>query len=199
MAHKNDITKNPLAALAVSPVKTFMQMQQKGESICLLIRKHIVTNLGWSLFFVILLIVPFIVFSEFGREILNTEAFIQSLSAKTQVALVVLWYLISFLYALQNALLWFFNVLIVTNERVIDLDVTWPFHRHVTEAHISQVQDVSFKQGGFIASILNYGNIFVQTAGETQGIEITQAPNPALIHDIITDLVEAAITKNKTV
>ena len=78
----------------------------------------------------------------------------------------------------------------MTNQRLVDLDVTWPFRRFVTETRISQVQDVSFSQGGFISSIFNYGGVYIQTAGVEQNIELSKAPNPALIHDKITDLVQ---------
>ncbi|MCA9390353.1 PH domain-containing protein [candidate division WWE3 bacterium] len=184
-------TTNPLAALALAPVKTFMEVQDKGENVELLIRKHPAVNVPWMIGTVLLAAVPTLLFSPFGLEYLGVSGIIEVVSEKTVNMFILLWYLFVFYYGLQNAILWFFNVLIVTNERVVDLDVTWPFHRAVSETRISQVQDVSFKQGGFLASILNYGGIYIQTAGIEQNIEIRKAPNPALIHDKITDLVAA--------
>ena len=183
-------TRNSLAALAISPIETFMEAQDEGEEVKILIRRHPITNLGWILVTLIALIIPIIVFSDAGITFLGLESILEMFSAKAKQGFVLMWYLWLFLFAVQNALLWFFNVLIVTNERLVDLDVSWPFHRFVTETRISQVQDVSFSQGGFISSIFNYGGVYIQTAGVEQNIELTRAPKPAQIHDRITDLVQ---------
>jgi hypothetical protein len=187
---------NPLTALAVEPTKTFLEVQDKGEEVYLLIRRHAITNTWWVLFFLVVLVAPLIAFSEFGREVLGLAEVFTLFSTKSLVASVIIWYLYVYLFVLQNSLLWFFNVLIITNERIIDLDVSWPFHRFVSEVQLYQIQDVSFRQSGFLSSIFDYGGVHVQTAGSEQNIELRQAPNPALIHDKITDLVQKASQKH---
>jgi len=188
-------SRNPFTALAVDPVAVSLEMQERGETIEMIIRSHVVTNLRWVLFVLFAAIVPLIFYSEFGREQLYTQQFIDMVSTKGQIFFIVMWYVIIGSYAVQSAQLWFFNVLIVTDSRIVDLDVTWPSHRKITEAQLRQVQDVSFTQVGFIANIFNYGDIHVQTAGIKQDIEILRVPDPAFIHDQITDLVQSSIQK----
>lgn len=189
---------NPLTSLAIAPEKTSMEVQEKGETIEILIRRHRVTNVPWIAGAVIAAIVPLVVFSDFGHAYLGLTDILDLFSDTAILATVAIWYLFIAFFALQHALEWFFNVLIVTNERFVDLDVRWPFYRFVAEAHFSQVQDVSFRQGGFAANIFDFGGIFVQTAGREQNIELTKAPNPAMVHDKITDLVQDFHRKSRT-
>ncbi len=189
---------NPLTALAIAPEKTSIEVQQKDETIEMLIRRHRVTNAPWILAAIIGMIVPIVIFSDFGRTYLGLTDIFELFSDTAITAVVGIWYLFIAFFALQHALEWFFNVLIVTNERFVDLDVHWPFYRFVSEAHFSQVQDVSFRQGGFASNFFDFGGVFIQTAGRDQNLEITKAPNPAMIHDKITDLVQDFHRKSGT-
>lgn len=181
---------NPLTSLAVFPIKTKMEVQGDTEKIQLIIRQDLVTNIPRILVSFFIAVVPFVVFSSFGRDSLGADLLLDVVSVQTRTTILIIWYLFLAMYMFQSILLWFFNVLVVTNERIIDLDVSWPFHRVVTEARLEQVQDVSLKQGGLFASVFNYGSIYVQTAGIEQNIEITRCPQPGFVHDRITDFVE---------
>lgn len=187
-------SRNPFTALAVDPVSVSLEMQERDETIELIIRRHVVTNLKWVLIALVAMVIPFIFYSEFGREQLSTQQLLDVVSPKGQVFFTIMWYVLVAFYIVQNAMLWFFNVLIVTDTRIVDLDVIWPFHRKITEAQLRQVQDVTFTQVGFFANIVNYGDIHVQTAGIKQDIEILRVPDPAFIHDQITDLVQSSLT-----
>lgn len=187
-------SRNPFTALAVDPVAVSPEMQEQGETIELIIRSHVMTNLRWVFFAFIAALVPLVVYSDFGREQLYAQRLIDVISTPGQVFFTVMWYVVVASYSLQSSLLWFFNVLVVTNTRIVDLDVAWPSRRSITEADLRQVQDVSFSQVGFIANMFNYGDIHVQTAGIKQDIEILRVPDPAFIHDQITDFVQSSIT-----
>jgi len=186
-------SRNPFTALAVDPVSVSLEMQERDETIELIIRRHVITNIQWIFLVLVAMTVPFIFYSEFGREQLFTQRLIDVVSQKGQIFFLIMWYVIVGFYIVQNAMLWFFNVLIVTDTRIVDLDVIWPFHRKITEAQLRQVQDVSFAQVGLFANIVNYGDIHVQTAGIKQDIEILRVPDPAFIHDQITDLVQSSL------
>lgn len=58
------------------------------------------------------------------------------------------------------------DVWIVTTERIIDVEQRSLFSREVSEFLLSRVQDVTVEVPNFIATLLRYGNIVVQTAGE---------------------------------
>lgn len=182
---------NPFTALAVSPLNVSLEVQEEEEKIELVIRRHIITNAQWLFIAVVFGLIPLFIYSSLGQNILQTQHFINVISLKGQMVFLVLWYVVISLYVLQNIIVWFFNVLIVTDKRVIDLDVSWPFHRAVTEARLTQVEDVSFRQTGFFANIFNYGNVNIQTAGIKQDIEIERIPDPAFVHDKVTDFLHS--------
>ncbi len=50
------------------------------------------------------------------------------------------------------------------------------------------MEDVTAKSGGFFASIFNFGNVFVQTAGTEVNLEFHNIPRPAEVTRIINSL-----------
>mgnify|MGYP001597580778 CR=1 FL=1 len=58
------------------------------------------------------------------------------------------------------------DVWIVTTERIIDVEQRSLFSREVSEFLLSRVQDVTVEVPNLMATLLHYGNIVVQTAGE---------------------------------
>lgn len=71
--------------------------------------------------------------------------------------------------AFVTFVLWFdyyLDVWIVTDERIIDVEQIGMFQREVSEFMLSRIQDVTVEIPGFIATLLRYGNLRIQTAGE---------------------------------
>lgn len=62
---------------------------------------------------------------------------------------------------------WGNDLYIVTNERIIDIDrkPLWTKSQR-REASLGMIQNVRYEQPTFIATLLNYGNVIVPTAGE---------------------------------
>lgn len=185
---------NPLAAYAAKPINTFLEIQDSQEEIEILLRRHVVTNLPWLIITVLLAVAPFILL-RFSNELATTFPSLKLLENFTNAqvgVLQLLYYLIIFYFAFTQFLEWFFNVLVVTNKRIFDVDFHAPLHRNISEAQLEEIQDVRFSQSGFGAVLFNYGNLFIQTAGQRQDIELHFAPNPAKAHDAITDLLGLA-------
>ena len=68
---------------------------------------------------------------------------------------------------LYGFLLWidyWLDVWIVTDERVINIEQKGLFSRSVSELHFYNVQDVTTSVRGVIPTLLNYGDVEVQTA-----------------------------------
>lgn len=58
-----------------------------------------------------------------------------------------------------------FDLIIVTDKRIVDINQYRLFNRKVSEANLAQVQDVASEVKGILGSILHYGTISIQTAG----------------------------------
>lgn len=153
--------------------------QMDNEEILLILRAHPITQLPWILngIFVIILSI-FINFFASGLFSLQ-QLFIFNVGVGAFV----------FGYYWFNYLAWFFNVGIVTNHRVIDVDFHAVIYKEETEARINKVEDITAKIGGYIASLFNFGNVFVQTAGNELNIEFTNVPRPSDVVKIINSVI----------
>jgi len=84
-----------------------------------------------------------------------------------------------------------FDVWIVTNRRIINIEQKGMFVREISELQIDKIQDVTSEVIGVIPSILNFGNVSVQTAGEQEHFEFYQVPDPTGIKNMISHIIHA--------
>lgn len=85
---------------------------------------------------------------------------------------------------------------ILTNERIVDIDQIGFFHRQVSSLRLERIQDVTIITRGFIATFLHFGDIHVQTAGQSREFILKGAPRPQRTKELILRQYELAIEKN---
>lgn len=160
--------------------------QEADEEIILLIRRRFIVNIPWiatGVFFAIL--------GPIFGPILLASLPISPINPIQLAIMLALYLLIVFGFMLTKFTLWYFHVGIVTNKRIKDIDIHGVLFKDIAEAKIQDIQDVKYSQVGFLPSLFNFGDIFVQTAGATPNIEFDKAPNPSAIAKIIGDMVRA--------
>lgn len=168
-----------LHSFCVYPSTTF-EGQNKDETVILLLRAHPITLLPWIISAGVLFIIPFF-FSFLIQQFFSVSQLIFFIGS---------WYSILFSYILVNLLNYLFNVGIVTNQRVIDVDYFNILYKEVNATLISKIEDVTTKIGGFVRSLFHFGNVFVQTAGAEINIEFPDVPEPTEAAQIINDLMQ---------
>jgi len=99
------------------------------------------------------------------------------------------YYLIIFAFILVEFTLWYFNIGLVTNKRVVDLDVSGILFKELSETRLNLIEDVSYSQVGSIRTVFNYGDVVMQTAGSKPNFEFDRAPDPARVVRIIADMI----------
>lgn len=171
---------NPLSAFCFYPDHIDFESRGKEEKIILLLRQHIIVNVKWVIITLLMLFVP---------HFINAFNILSSLPTGFQLIITLSWYLVTLAYALENFLSWYFNVYFVTNKRVIDVDFYNLIYKEVSDASLIKVQDVTYKMGGVVRTIFNYGDIFIQTAAEVSEFEFLAVPNPDKAVKIIEDLI----------
>lgn len=170
---------NPLSSFAEMPSKIRFETQDNEEKIVLLLRKHFITNLGWITMSIILFLTP--LFAS-GLPLFN------NVPDNFMFIFILIWYLISIAYTLESFLTWFFNIYIVTDERIIDIDFYNLIYKEVSDANIDKIQDVTYKMGGAIRTVFNYGDVLIQTASEVPNFEFDAVPKPDKVARILQDL-----------
>jgi hypothetical protein len=95
------------------------------------------------------------------------------------------------LFWLVAALIWvdyYFDVWIVTNERIVNIEQKGLFSRVVSELELENIQDITTDVKGVIATFLNYGNLYVQTAAEMERFVFRNIPDPYAVKDRVMNL-----------
>jgi len=167
-----------LAAFVPIPRHLRFATQEKAEKIILLTRRHPITNLPWMGMVVLMAVGPSLVLPILDLHLVP-ERF--------QLITVLLWYLFTFAVGFQKFLSWFYNVGIVTDERLVDINFPTLLYRDISQAKLDQVQDVSVKVGGYIRSLFDFGDVYIQTAGEVPEIKFEDVPHPAEVSEILNE------------
>jgi len=154
--------RNYWGSLVIAPNIKF-ESQNEGEKIIILGRKHFVTNLGWIALICFAFFVPFF-WGEFPL--------IADVSDNVHFSLTVLLYMTLAFFGMMNFLLWFYNVYIVTDERLIDVDFFGILYKNINVTQIRKVEDVNYSQKGIMSSFFNFGDVVIQTASEQRSDEV---------------------------
>ena len=184
-------SKNPLAMFAHQPVGVSFETQQKKEDIILLLRAHVITLIPAILEIVFLAILPLLVSS---LNFLGINIF-ESLSAAQVFWVLLAWYLFVFGFAFYKFIFWYFNVYLVTNERIVDFDFKGILHKETAYANLSQIQDVAPKIIGFFHTLFHFGDVFIQTAASKPEFEFHAVENPDLVAKEILEQVRLEETE----
>jgi len=79
---------------------------------------------------------------------------------------------------------YYFDTWIITTERVLDVNQVHLFRREIAEYSIGRIQNVSVRIPTIVATLLNYGNVEVETAGE-KSFDITAIPKPEQVKELL--------------
>lgn len=159
--------------------------QEKGEKVILFVRKHFLTNFPWVFLGILLIILPFIV-APFGY-IFNSWGFI--FPSKFIFFFALFYYLFIASYMFVGFITWYFNMSLVTDRRVLDLDFSDVVYKNLASTNLSLVQDVSYTQTGVLRTFFHYGDVVVQTAGEKTHFDFEAVPQPENVVHIIGGLI----------
>lgn len=153
--------------------------REDDEEIILVLRRHWFTNLHWILLAVLMAIAPIL---------LPFVPLLDLFPARYQFVFILFWYLITFAIAFEHFLSWYFNVFIITEERVVDIDMYNLLYTKTSEAKISMIQDITATQGGVSQTVFNYGTVLIQTAAEIPVIKVELIPDPRLVIKVLQQM-----------
>ena len=162
--------------------------QQRNEKTELFLRRHWIELVQMFLYFLLLLSVPLLVYlliSTIGGGILNTPL------APALLSIFFGSYLFIVIIIIMTQFTdYYLDTWIVTTERIINIEQKGLFSRVVSELHLNQVQDVTSETHGFFATLLSYGDVYIQTAGTRERFNFKRVDNPDVVKRVVTKLVE---------
>lgn len=161
--------------------------QQPGEHIYLVVRQHWVYFAQKVLIWIIF-VAAFFLFRRYMPDILPqlfegvngqvVNLFEQVYGVFLIVSLFLIW------------VIYYLNMQIITDLRIVDVDQIGLFNHVVSELHIDKIEDVTSQVRGVLGTIFNYGDVLVQTAAAIDKFEFTGVPNPNKLEKLILDLYE---------
>lgn len=167
------------------PTKMRFWGQEESEVVELFLRRHWVTNVPWIVLSLVGFILPTIIISldqRIGTNFFQTAPMILVLGG------LILWYMLILAYVLEEFLYWYFNIYIVTNQNIVDINFRSLMARDVVEVGLNQIQSQSAAIRGVFGPLFNFGDVVVETAAKGQLIDFIAVPKPDLVADRIQDL-----------
>lgn len=164
----------------------------QNETIILMRRKH------WFVFFVHLLPLIFLYFLPFilwslVQNTIETSTVNFSLpfaGGRMHMFLTFFWTLIVWMLCFMTWTDYYLDIWVLTNKRIIDIEQRGFFRREVSNFRYEQIQDMTVKVHGLLATFLDYGSLEVQTAGSSAKLDIHGVAKPNELRDIIFNRME---------
>jgi len=161
---------------------------EPGEIVLREVRKH------WIFFalslvpLVVLAIVPFLIppFIAHVPQLVLLNHFEGWNTALGRVAL-GLWWLLLWSSGFNAFTRYFLNAWIITNQRIVDIEQRGFFRREVSSLLLNRVQDVTIDTEGLLHSLLDIGDINVQTAGSVDRFTMDNVGDPPMLRDLILE------------
>lgn len=172
-------SKTSLSAFLARPKHLNFETQLDGEEVILLLRRHLTTQLKWVILAIVMIFAPLA---------LTNFPLLRFLPSRFQFTVILMWYLLTFAVILEDFLGWYFNVYIVTDERVIDIDFYNLIYKEISDTEIENIEDITVTVGGVLQTVFNYGMVEIQTAAQTPQFEFEYVPQPSKVSEVLKQL-----------
>ncbi len=159
--------------------------QNSSEQIIKIIRRHWF-NIAYHMFVIFLMVL--MLFASFVYLPILFPAFNTSLMhslflfAENSFAMII-WILFFILW-----IDYYFDVWVITNKRVINIEQKGLFSRDVSEVSLEKIQDITTNVTGILSTMMDFGDVQIQTAAEQEKFLFRRVPDPYGIKDIIVRL-----------
>ncbi len=184
LMHERPHSIGLFAAYGTHPKGINFANQESDEVVLLFLRRHFITNIPWILTTIVGTLVPPALFVI--AQLLQVFPF--SIPMGLTIVVTAFYYLLLMGYAFGKFVSWFYNIGIVTQKRLVDLDTSNILAHNTAAAGFNELVDVKFTQKGFFESFFDYGDILIQTEAIHANFEFDASPHPTQVTDIISDL-----------
>lgn len=152
--------------------------QERSEPVLIFIRRHWFALAYRLIVPVVLALLPSAV--GLGAQYSGATFFVEAAGfGYTLYALGVhLFWLLAIVLALAAFVDYYLDYWVVTDRRIVSVEQSGLFSRTVAQLHLSRVQDATARVHGPVATVLDYGDVFIQTAGEEARFVFTSIPHP---------------------
>jgi hypothetical protein len=157
-----------------------------NETIILEVRKHWFVFLWNIVVFKLCVILPLILYFVLYAYVPASAQLLFKVYAAHFIFVYSVWLLLVWVAFAIQWTNYYLDVWYVTQKRIIDVEQKGIFHREISNLRFDKIQDISIEVTGFIATMLNFGDIQVQTAAEdSSDFLMKSARNPERVRKVI--------------
>lgn len=149
------------------------------ENVYIVVRKHWFVLLQRMVVIVFLVVGSVFITSSFADLLFNADL-VMFVWFLTFLFYLYIWYALFF-----QIMLYLMDIWIITDHRIIDSQQYWLFSRGVSELDLKNIQDITVEINGFFPTLLNFGNLEIQTAGTTSRFYLSGVANPIAVKNLI--------------
>ena len=170
---------------------------EKDEKILFIIRKH------WFVFFVdiisvaLLLLIPVTMIASlhYLKQFIDISGNDVALVATaSSVVLLFIWTSIFIIWTD-----YYLDILILTNKHIIDVEQKGLFSRELSMFRLDKIQDITSEVNGLIPTLLKFGTIHIQTAGDDREFLVRGMPKPFEVRHRISKQQSFALKESRVV
>lgn len=165
-----------------------------NEQIMFFIRRHWMSFLSSILLLIVMAVLPLIILLIAFFTIENIFSYP---IMKVVFLFLSAYYLFIALFFLISWVDYYFDLLIVTNERLIKILQVGILNRESSELHLLRVQNVTGSVSGFLQTIFDFGDVDIETAGREEHFEFSGIPHPDEVKKNILKLHENLVAREK--
>ena len=157
--------------------------QKSKEKLIKTFRKNILTLYKKGLKFLV-----FLAISIFVMVYISQLGILSFISNYINIA-ALLGIIFSLSYGFYVWTCWYYDVYILTSERVIEAKQKGLFNREVKEIDLEKVQDITYSVSGFLSTVMELGNVKIKSASGME-IEMENIGKPSVVREVLMKLIE---------
>lgn len=167
------------------PKNLTFAVQESNEQILLFLRRDFITNVPWIFSSLLLFFFPPLILFIF--KALQFSLF--TLPHGFTAIFFLFYYILIVGFAFVNFISWFYNIGLITNKRVIDIDFYNISTVNVGTAIYPDIADAEYTQAGFFQSFFDYGDVRMRLESASEPFIFGKVPRPSEVTKLLSGLV----------
>ncbi len=148
-------------------------------------RKHWFLILVELLSLALAILLPLIILLIINSLPVTVGSFAGKISLGHVVFFGSLWFLVIWIMGFAVITDYTLDVVKITNKRIIDIDQRGFFSRNIATIRLETVQDITINSHGILPTLLHYGDLSIQSAGELNEFVVRGLRSPDMVKEIM--------------
>lgn len=170
-----------------------------NERLLRTVRKHWFVLLGNLFLLIVCIAIPVLLFFALRLTPLGALFSWSGSPAAGQGFFTIAWLFVVWMIGWSLWTDYYLDVFIITDKRIFTIDQVGLFKRISSSFRIDRIQNITVTQVGIIQTLLDFGTIRLETAGESEDFVAPFVGNPYGIKKFINEMQDAALDRSQLV